>query len=158
MYLKNLKDLGLPLWSSGEESICPCTGCGFDPCSGKILHASEQLSHVLQRPSSRARARQQEMPKKPTHHNQTVTSAHCNQRKFMGSHEDLAQPKINKLNIFENQRFILKACQLPRVLPSWQILHSSSFGVFFFPIFINMLDFLGHSGILVVFLYLYQSK
>ena len=48
MYFKNLKDLGLPLWSSGEESTCQCMWCGFDPWSGKILHDSEQLSHMLQ--------------------------------------------------------------------------------------------------------------
>ena len=35
---------GLPLWSSGEESACQDREPGFDPWSGKIPHASEQLS------------------------------------------------------------------------------------------------------------------
>ena len=35
---------GLPWWFSGEESICQCKRHGFNPSSGKIPHASEQLS------------------------------------------------------------------------------------------------------------------
>jgi len=36
--------MGLPWWLSGKESACQCRRCGFDPCSGKIPHALEQLS------------------------------------------------------------------------------------------------------------------
>ena len=34
----------LSWWLSGKESACPCRGHGFDPWSGKIPHATEQLS------------------------------------------------------------------------------------------------------------------
>ena len=35
---------GLPWWYSGWESTCQCREYGFDPWSGKIPHASKQLS------------------------------------------------------------------------------------------------------------------
>ena len=35
---------GLPWWCSGWESACQCRGHGFEPWSGKIPHAVEQLS------------------------------------------------------------------------------------------------------------------
>ena len=34
---------GLPCWRSGWESACQCRGHGFEPWSGKIPHAAEQL-------------------------------------------------------------------------------------------------------------------
>ena len=34
---------GLPWWHSGWESACQCRGYGFQPWSGKIPHAAEQL-------------------------------------------------------------------------------------------------------------------
>ena len=34
---------GLPWWHSGWESACRCRGHGFEPWSGKIPHAAEQL-------------------------------------------------------------------------------------------------------------------
>ena len=34
---------GLPWWRSGLESACQCRGHGFEPWSGKIPHAAEQL-------------------------------------------------------------------------------------------------------------------
>ena len=34
---------GLPWWRSGWESACQCRGQGFEPWSGKIPHAAEQL-------------------------------------------------------------------------------------------------------------------
>ena len=34
---------GLPWWRSGWESVCQCRGHGFEPWSGKIPHAAEQL-------------------------------------------------------------------------------------------------------------------
>ena len=35
--------IGLPWWHSGWESACQCRGHGFEPWSGKIPHAAEQL-------------------------------------------------------------------------------------------------------------------
>ena len=35
---------GLPWWCSGWESACQCRGHRFEPWSGKIPHATEQLS------------------------------------------------------------------------------------------------------------------
>ena len=35
---------GLPWWLSGNESACQYKRCGFNPRSGKIPHAKEQLS------------------------------------------------------------------------------------------------------------------
>ena len=35
--------LGLPWWCSGWESACQCSRHGFEPWSGKIPHAAEQL-------------------------------------------------------------------------------------------------------------------
>ena len=35
--------VGLPWWHSGWESACQCRAHGFDPWSGKIPHAAEQL-------------------------------------------------------------------------------------------------------------------
>ena len=35
---------GRPWWCSGWESTCQCRGHEFDPWSGKIPHAAEQLS------------------------------------------------------------------------------------------------------------------
>ena len=37
------KGEGLPRWRSGWESACQCRGHGFEPWSGKIPHAAEQL-------------------------------------------------------------------------------------------------------------------
>ena len=37
------KQVGLPWWRSGWESACQCRGHGFEPWSGKIPHAAEQL-------------------------------------------------------------------------------------------------------------------
>ena len=34
---------GLPWWCSGWESACQCSGHGFEPWSGRIPHATEQL-------------------------------------------------------------------------------------------------------------------
>ena len=41
-HFKNLS-LGLPWWRSGWESACQCRGHGFEPWSGEIPHAAEQL-------------------------------------------------------------------------------------------------------------------
>ena len=36
--------MGLPWWRSGWESACQRRGHGFKPWSGKMPHATEQLS------------------------------------------------------------------------------------------------------------------
>ena len=41
--LKKKKKMGLPWWHSRWESACQCRGHGFEPWSGKIPHAVEQL-------------------------------------------------------------------------------------------------------------------
>ena len=38
-----VKCSGLPWWRSGWESACQCRGHGFEPWSGKMPHATEQL-------------------------------------------------------------------------------------------------------------------
>ena len=38
------KTTGIPWWLSDKGSACQCRSRGFDPCSGKIPRASEQLS------------------------------------------------------------------------------------------------------------------
>ena len=38
-----MRKKGLPWWCSGWESACQCRGHGFEPWSGKIPHAAEQL-------------------------------------------------------------------------------------------------------------------
>ena len=40
----NSLTLGFPWWLSGKESTCQCRRQGFDSWSGKIPHATEQLS------------------------------------------------------------------------------------------------------------------
>ena len=40
--------LGFPWWFSGYETAWRGRGHGFNPCSRKIPHASEQLTHALQ--------------------------------------------------------------------------------------------------------------
>ena len=44
MWLPKKHSLGLPWWRGGWESACQCRGHGFEPWSGKIPHATEQLS------------------------------------------------------------------------------------------------------------------
>ena len=40
---KEMNSNGFPWWRSGWESACQCRGRGFEPWSGKISHAAEQL-------------------------------------------------------------------------------------------------------------------
>ena len=42
--LESKEELGLPWWRSGWESACQCGGHGFEPWSGRIPRAAEQLS------------------------------------------------------------------------------------------------------------------
>ena len=68
--------IGLPWWSSGWESACQCKGHGFDPCSGKIPHAMEQLcDRVPQLVSLCSRAREPQ-PLSP----RTLEPEVCNKR------------------------------------------------------------------------------
>ena len=41
--IRSIKNTGLPWWRSGWESACQCRGHRFEPWSGKIPHATEQL-------------------------------------------------------------------------------------------------------------------
>ena len=41
---KGIAVLGFPWWFRGKESMCQCRGQGFNPCSGTIPYAAEQLS------------------------------------------------------------------------------------------------------------------
>ena len=40
---KTIQFFGFPWWCSGWESACQCRGHGFEPWSGRIPHATEQL-------------------------------------------------------------------------------------------------------------------
>ena len=52
---------GLPWWRSGWESACQCRGHGLKPWSGKIPHATEQLSPVPQLLSLFSRAHEPQL-------------------------------------------------------------------------------------------------
>ena len=41
---KKKEHMGLPGWFRGQESACQCRGPGFDPRSGKIPRAVQELS------------------------------------------------------------------------------------------------------------------
>ena len=90
---------GLPWWRSGWESACQCSGHGFEPWSGKIPHAAEQLGPwattteparlepVLHnkrgRDSERPAHRDEEWPllaatRKPSHRNEDPTQSKIN--------------------------------------------------------------------------------
>ena len=43
LYWIKVPRVGLPWWRSGWESACQCRGHGFEPWSGRIPHATEQL-------------------------------------------------------------------------------------------------------------------
>ena len=43
LYFFKKREMGLPWWRSGWESACQCRARGFEPWSGKIPHAAEQL-------------------------------------------------------------------------------------------------------------------
>ena len=42
-WVRQKATVGLPWWHSGWESACQCRGHGFEPWSGRIPHAAEQL-------------------------------------------------------------------------------------------------------------------
>ena len=111
---------GLAWWHSGKESSCKCSGHRFDPWSGKIPHASEQLSpcatttepgkphywaqvlQLLNPEHPRARAPQREKPRQ-----WEACTLQLERwapipvmRESPCSHEDPAQPKLNQFNYF----------------------------------------------------------
>ena len=65
-YETTSKDVrGLPWWFSGKESACQGRRHGFNPCTGKIPHAEEQLSPratTTEARTPKAYAPQQEKP------------------------------------------------------------------------------------------------
>ena len=63
-YLKAIR--GLPWWRSGWESACQCRGHGFEPWSGKIPHATEQLGPWA---TTTEPARLEPVLLEPVHHN-----------------------------------------------------------------------------------------
>ena len=94
------KDWGLPWRRSGWECACQCRGHGFEPWSGKIPHAAEQLgawatttepAH-LEPVLCNKGARQWEA-RAPRWR---VAPARRNWRKPSHRNEDPTQPKINK--------------------------------------------------------------
>ena len=100
-FLKNKnRGRGLPWWRSGWESACQCRGHGFEPWSGKIPHAAEQLGPWAtttepERLEPVLRNKRGRGGERPAHQDEewpplaaTRESPHRN--------EDLTQPKINK--------------------------------------------------------------
>ena len=59
---------GLPWWLNGKEPACQCRRQGFNPWSGKIAHAAEQLSPctTTTEPVSRAQELQLLSPRAAT--------------------------------------------------------------------------------------------
>ena len=107
-HIKNLK-IGLLWWLSGKEFACQCRRHLFNPWSGKIPHATEQLKpgsrnywaltlQLLKPARSRACALQQERPPRWEAHAPQPESSPClpQLEKNPRSNEDPAEPKINK--------------------------------------------------------------
>ena len=86
---------GLPWWLNGKETACQCRGHRFSPWSGKIPHASEQLSPCatsieppFQSPETATteahplepvlRNKRSPCNGKPAHRNSRVSPAFCN--------------------------------------------------------------------------------
>ena len=92
---------GLTPWLSGKKSACQCRRYGFNPCSGMIPAATEQLS--LCTSNYRACALQQKNCSEKAAP-QLKSSPHSLQlERSWSSNEDTAQPKINeKKNFFKD--------------------------------------------------------
>ena len=94
--------LGLPWWRSGWESACRCRGHGFEPWSGKIPHAADQLGPwatttepVRLEPVLRnKRGRDSE---RPAHRDEEWPPLAATRESPLKRNEDPTQPKINKL-------------------------------------------------------------
>ena len=96
-----IRKIGLPWWRSGWESACRCRGHGFEPWSGNIPHAAEQLGPwaTTTEPARLEPVLRNERPRQweacaPWWR---VAPARCNWRKPSHRNEDPTQPKINKL-------------------------------------------------------------
>ena len=75
--------LGLPCSSSGEKSTCQYRGHGFNPWSGKIPHATGQLSLCTTNTESASlepvlHNKRSHRNEKPAHHNERAAPARCN--------------------------------------------------------------------------------
>ena len=101
VFFKEEKSRGLPWWHSGWESACQCRGHGFEPFSGKIPHAAEQLgpwattaepAH-LEPVLRNKRGRDSE---RPAHHDEEWPPLAATREKPSHRNEDPTQPKINK--------------------------------------------------------------
>ena len=95
--------LGLPWWHSEWESACQWRGHGFDPWSGRILCATEQLGPYTITAEPEGCNYWGLCAPKPVLHNwgrgggeQWVAYAHHSWRGPMKSSKSLAQSKINK--------------------------------------------------------------
>ena len=115
---------GLPWWLSGNESACQCRRQGFDPWSGKIPHATEQVSPraTTTEPSrwspGATTAEAQDAPEpmlhKKGHHKE---KPHSNERGGpTHSNEDPAQPKI-KLQISSVEKKRTATCKKMKLDP-----------------------------------------
>ena len=103
---KMLAVIGLPWWHSGWESACQFRGHGFEPWSGRIPHAAEQLGlcttaaePVLWSPratAAEARAPGAHAPQQERPPRRGVAPTCCNWRNPAHSNEDPAQPRMNE--------------------------------------------------------------
>ena len=94
------KNVGLPWWRTGWESACQCRGRGFEPWSGKIPHATEQLGQwaTTTEPARLEPVLRNERPRRWEARalQWRVAPARRNLRKPWHRNEDPAQPKISK--------------------------------------------------------------
>ena len=93
----------LPWRRSGWESACQCRGHGFEPWSGKIPHAAEQLRPWattteparLEPVLRKKRGRDSE---RPVHRDEEWPPLAPTRESPRTENEDPTQPKINKIN------------------------------------------------------------
>ena len=126
----------IPWWQSGKEFVCQCRERGFDPWSGKIPHATQQLSPselqllslcatTTEAPAPRACVPQQPEPCKPSPQ-QTVAPGPSNYRKPRQKQwrPDTAKNKERRENTglpvksefqTNNSNFLVKVCPMQYV-------------------------------------------
>ena len=84
-------------WLRIRESACQCRGHRFEPWSGKIPHAAEQLSHAPQLLSLRSSAREPQLlkPARLEHmlHNKR---SHLNEKPVHHNEEQPRSPQLEK--------------------------------------------------------------
>ena len=93
--------LGLPWWRSGWESACRRRGHGFEPWSGKIPHAAEQLGPWATtaepaRLEPVLRNRRGRDSDRPAHRDEEWPPLAATREKPSHRNKDPTQPKINK--------------------------------------------------------------